>query len=118
MTVLAPAIPAQAAPASLPVQHPTACPSWCKDLDRPERHNHSARDTAHRSSELVLASPNGEVLVRAELFQLDETSVTSGPVIYIQGQGEFELGGPDADIFISQTQAFLDALRVRRAQMG
>ncbi|MFD8545618.1 DUF6907 domain-containing protein [Streptomyces sp. NPDC059649] len=118
MTLLAPTVPAQTSPAECVVSHPTACPSWCKDRDQPKRHNYSQRDTAHRSSELMLADPNGEVLVRAELFQLDEMSTTSGPVIYVQGQGEFELAGPDADIFISQAQAFLDALRVRRAQMG
>lgn len=114
-------VPQQAPVAVPPVTHPTPCASWCKDSRFPAGHNHSPRDTAHRSLSLTLAHPNprvGEdVLVRAELFQLDELSDTGETVLYLEGETPFQLDGPEADIFIAQAQAFVDGLRVLRAQM-
>ena len=115
-------LPEQAAVAAASVTHPTSCPPWCKDSRYPAGHNHGPRDTAHRSLSLMFANPNPQVgedvLVRAELFQLDELSGTGETVLYLEGETPFQVNGPEADVFIAQAQAFVDGLRVLRRQMG
>ncbi|MFF2944055.1 DUF6907 domain-containing protein [Streptomyces niveus] len=104
-----------------PVSHPTACPSWCKDRHHPSLHNSSARDTAHRSPALLLAAPGvdgPDVIVRAELFRLDERDDTGEEVAYVEGEGQREMSGPELDVFIAQAQAFVDSLRVLRGHLG
>ncbi|MFD3520458.1 DUF6907 domain-containing protein [Streptomyces sp. NPDC058653] len=101
--------------------HPTPCPAWCKDRNHPTAHNSSTHDTAHRSPELLLTAPgiNGpDVIVRAELFRLDELDSSSEEVIYVQGEGQREMSGPELDVFIAQAQGFVDSLRVLRGQLG
>lgn len=109
-------------PQPSPVVHPTACPEWCKDSRFPAGHNHGPRDTAHRSFELKLAPPGGStdstVLVRAELFRLDENADTGDACLWVAGQTEFALTPRGFDIFLVQAQAFVDTLRVLRRQMG
>lgn len=111
----------ESAVAAASVTHPTACPSWCKDGYYPAGHNHSANDTAHRSLSLTLASPSprvGEdILVRAEVFRLDELSDIGETVLYLEGETSFQLTAPEADIWLAQAQAFLDGVRVLRSQM-
>lgn len=82
------------------------------------RHNFTPRDTVHQSVSLALAAPGGEVLVRAELFRLDELSDVGDTGLWIEGATSVELGGPEGNIFLAQGQAFLDGVRILLAQMG
>lgn len=107
---------------SVTTAHPTACPSWCKDGRFPAGHNHSERDTAHRSFELRLAAPGSStasaVLARAELFRLDENADVGDTILWVSGETEFALTPREVDAFLVQAQAFVDTLRVLRQQMG
>ncbi|WSM09071.1 hypothetical protein OIE74_32830 [Streptomyces sp. NBC_01716] len=70
---------------------------------------------------MLLTAPgiNGpDVIVRAELFRLDELDSSSEEVIYVQGEGQREMSGPELDVFIAQAQGFVDSLRVLRGQLG
>jgi hypothetical protein len=115
-------LPEQGTVPATPVTHPTPCPVWCKDGRYPAGHNHGLRDTAHRSFELKLAAPGtstaSSVLVRAELFRLDENAGIGDACLWIAGQTEFALTPSEFDVFLVQAQAFVDSLRVLRAQMG
>jgi hypothetical protein len=112
------------APAPLPApaaSHPTPCPSWCLHVDRPESHNFSRTDTAHRSAELLLTLPGsngGTVLVRAELFRLDELSETGEAVLFVQGESEQDANGPAVEMLIAQLVAFTEGVSILRRQMG
>lgn len=113
--------PAPVAATPVTLAHPTSCPAWCQHRHLPGSHNHTERDTVHRSVSLTLGAPgsgHGEALVRAELFQLDERSDIGEALLYLEGETMFELSGPEADIFIAQAQAFVDALRILRGQLG
>lgn len=114
-------IPEQATVAAASVTHPTACPPWCKHDRFPAGHNHSPRDTAHRSFELRLAAPGSStdsaVLARAELFRLDENADVGDTILWISGETEFALAPGEVDAFLVQAQAFVDTLRVLRQQM-
>lgn len=114
-------VPEQAPVAVRSVTHPTACPAWCKDSRYPAGHNHSPRDTAHRSFELELAAPGADrsdTLVRAELFRLDENADIGDACLWVVGETAFELTPRELDVFLVQAQAFVDTLRVLRGQMG
>lgn len=116
----APVPPPPPAP-SAPTAHPTACPSWCKDRNFPAGHNSSPRDTAHRSRalELKLSGETGTVvLVRAELFRLDELDDVGETVLYVQGEDEQGSSGLDVEMFVASLVAFTDNVRVLHRQMG
>lgn len=107
-------------PAVVPVtSHPTACPAWCRDRHFPAGHSVSPSSTAHLSPELRLAGSDRDaaVMLRAELFRLDEDGERSDTALYVTGEGDLHLNGPEADIFIAQAQAFVDSLRILRAQL-
>ncbi|WP_437129127.1 DUF6907 domain-containing protein [Streptomyces globisporus] len=116
----APVPPQPPAPSAL-TAHPTACPSWCKDRNFPAGHNSSPRDTAHRSRalELKLSGETGTVvLVRAELFRLDELDDIGETVLYVQGEDEQGSSGLDVEMFVASLVAFTDNVRVLHRQMG
>lgn len=116
----APVPPQPPAPSAPVVSHPTSCPSWCKDRNFPAGHNSSPRDTAHRSRALELKL-SGEtdtvVLVRAELFRLDELDDIGETVLYVQGEEEQGSSGLDVEMFVASLVAFTDNVRVLHRQM-
>lgn len=127
MTVLhdAPVVPAQAAssqPSEPHVQHPTACPSWCRDRHAPVAHEFGPSVTSHWGVQAALVNPAvfaaGEPLMRAELFRYDAGSGVGETTLYVQGQTDVEMSAVEVDMLLVQAQAFVDTLRVLRAQMG
>ncbi len=79
--------------------------------------------TAHWSPQYQLANPRPladafPVVLRAELYRSDENAETGETVLYVQGETDIDLSAAEADVFIAQAQAFVDTLRVLRAQMG
>ncbi|WP_442817826.1 DUF6907 domain-containing protein [Streptomyces sp. NBC_01591] len=112
-------VPAQ----SVPVSHPSPCPSWCKDRHRPMGHHFGPTSTAHWSQQVQLSNPKplsglSAVMLRAELYRGDQGSEVAEPLLYVQGETDIDLTADEADIFIAQAQAFVDTLRVLRRQMG
>lgn len=102
--------------------HPTPCPAWCKDRRHPLKHSFGPSMTPHWSPQYRLANPTplpdmAPVIMRAELYRLDEGNELDEPGLYVSGESDVQLSGPEADIFIGQMQAFVDGLRVLRAQM-
>jgi hypothetical protein len=121
MSILLPESPIVPSP-TVPVSHPTACPSWCKDRRHPLAHSFGPTQTSHFSPQLRLSNPNplpksSAVMIRAELCRMDDTEFGEA-TLYVQGETDLELSGPEADMFIAQAQAFVDGLRVLRAQMA
>lgn len=116
-----PVSPVLSPPASPTASHPTACPSWCRHRASPSGHTSSARDTAHRSQplELKLAGETGTaILVRAELFRLDELNEVGETVLYVQGEDEQGSPGPEVEVFVANLVAFTEGVRVLLRQMG
>lgn len=111
------------APAAPSVQHPSPCPSWCQYRAHPLGHHFGPSSTAHWSPMLTLHNPGAlsgasDVLLRAELSRIDEGDVLAEQVLYVGGESDVEMSGPEADVMIAQLQGFLDGLRVLRAQMA
>lgn len=103
------------------LQHPTPCPSWCKDRGA-VRHDAGPWLTPHFSEQAQLAMPGAlqsesGVLARAELVRLDETGERSADVLFVQGESTAELSGVEADLFIARAQAWVDSLRALRAHL-
>lgn len=113
-----------ATPAAVPaIPHPTACPSWCEDREHPAGHHFGPTVTAHRSPQLQLQlapaffeDEEPSTLV-AGLYRVDESDGTGETVLCLIGDSDVDLSAAEADVFIAQAQAFLDGLRVLRAQM-
>jgi hypothetical protein len=118
--VIVPTQQSTSVPTVTPV-HPTPCASWCQHRQLPRGHNHTANDTVHRSVSLALRAPgsgDGEALVRAELFQLDERADIGTALMYLEGETSVELSGPEVAIFIAYGRAFFDGLEVLHREMG
>ncbi|KIZ16865.1 DUF6907 domain-containing protein [Streptomyces natalensis] len=122
MTVLAPEIPSQTNPAECLVSHPTACPSWCRDRHAPVAHEFGPSVTSHWGVQARLDNPAafgaGESFMRAELYRYDAGSEVGATTMYVQGQTDVEMTAAEVDVLLVQAQAFVDTLRVLRAQMG
>jgi hypothetical protein len=104
-----------------PVSHPTTCPPWCKDRRHPAAHGSAPLQTSHFGPQLVLSNPDplprtSTVMARAELCRLDDSRMGE-QMLFVSGESDVELSGPEADVFIAQAQAFVDGLRVLRRQM-
>lgn len=117
-----PAGHAKVAESTLPVSHPTPCPSWCKDRHELVQHEYGPTATWHWGHSYQLANPapdaTGDVLLRAELSRCDEDNETGEPRLSLSGESEADLSADEADILIANMQAFVDTLRVLRRQMG
>jgi hypothetical protein len=118
----APAIPAPAAVTAATL-HPTPCPSWCKDRSHRIRHSFGPTATWHWSPQYTVGNPRPldagpAVILRAELFVGDEGDRRGDASLYVQGETDIDLSAAEADIFITNMQAFVDTLRVLRSQMG
>jgi hypothetical protein len=110
------------APAA-PVSHPSPCPSWCRDRHDRMSHRFGPTITPHRGPQVRLANPDPlpdviPVMMRAFLHRSDEGNATGEPTMYVSGETDVALGRDEVDMFIPQMQAFLDALKVMRRQMG
>ncbi|WP_329143504.1 hypothetical protein OIU91_06105 [Streptomyces sp. NBC_01456] len=127
----APAVAVSTATPVVPVQpstpqaasHPTPCPAWCKDRCHVAGHHFGPTATWHWSPQYVLGNPrplsdDSPVILTAELSRGDEGDGVGEAVLYVQGMTDIDLSAAEADIFIAQAQAFVDTLRVLRAQMG
>ncbi len=106
-----------------PTSHPTPCPSWCKDRRHPEGHHYGPTATWHWSPQVRLTNPDPlpdtiPVILRAELFRNDEDDQLGEPSMYVSGETDIEMGRDEVDVFIIQLQAFVDAVRIMRRQMG
>jgi hypothetical protein len=102
--------------------HPSPCPPWCR---QPHSIAASAphQTTGHMSLAHSMPNPqpldeDSTVFLRAQLYQLDEGNEVGWTRMYIAGETDVELNAEEADIFITQMQAFVDTLRILRRQMG
>lgn len=106
-----------------PASHPSPCPSWCKDRRHPAGHHFGPTATWHWGQQVRLANPaplEGEapVILRAELFRNDEGDQLGEVSMYLSGETDIEMGRGEVDVILGQLQAFVDAVRVMRRQMG
>lgn len=102
--------------------HPSACPSWCQEGRDPRGHADGPRSTAHTSRSHTLSIPaalagGDQVLLRAELFRLDESRL-GRTVLFIEGETDGELRGHDIDILVADLEAFTAKIRTLRARMN
>jgi hypothetical protein len=70
---------------------------------------------------LVNPDPFGDdlpVLMRAELYRLDESDETGEALMRLSGETDVELDAAAVDLAIVQLQAFTDTLRILRQQMA
>lgn len=111
-------VPSPTARPASAVPHPTSCPSWCKDRHAPFGHHFGPTQTAHWSRRYVLPGEGCGVLAQAELARVDCGDRMDEEVLYVSGETHVELSPEEADIFIVQAQAWVDALRVLRQQMS
>ncbi|WP_158712444.1 DUF6907 domain-containing protein [Streptomyces sp. NRRL F-5135] len=119
-------VPAQqpsAPSATPPLTHPSPCPSWCKERRQVTEHHFGPSATWHWSPQYKVSNPRPldggpETLLRAELVRNDEGTATGPVSLYVQAEGDIDLTADEADIFITQAQAWVDTLRALRRQMG
>lgn len=114
-------VPAPASPVR-PV-FPPPCPSWCTG-GHDAAHTSELGVVSHLSPTYTLPNPaplegSMDTVLRVALIRTDSVDRGVGVAqFYLCGESEVELPAAQAEVFLAQVKAFIDAMLVLHGQMG
>jgi hypothetical protein len=104
-----------------PLPHPTPCPVWCKDRERPAGHDFGPTHSDHWGHDYYLTLPSefaDNQFARVALVRLDEDDETGETLLSVEGCRDFELTREQVPVLLANLRAFTAVVEGMYAQMG